>query len=68
MLKLKEIQSVEFFITQEGKIAIKQTSFVYGKPVEVYLTLEQYEHLQLMVKDYRSDIKELWNEGVEKND
>jgi hypothetical protein len=68
MLKLKEVQAVEFFITQEGKIALKQDSFIFGKPVEIYLTLEQFEHLQLMVKDFKASITALWNEGVEKND
>jgi hypothetical protein len=68
MLKLKEVQAVEFFVTQAGKIAIKQDSFIYGKPVEVYLTLDQYEHLQLMVEDFRDELNDLWNNGVEVND
>ena len=65
MIKLKSIEAVEFFITKGGKIGIKQDSFVHGKSVEIYITLEQYEHLQLMVKDFKGDIIDAWNEGVD---
>lgn len=67
MLKLKEVQGVEYYITQEGKIAIKQDSFEYGKPVRVFITLEQFEHLVLAVSDFRDEIIEIWNEGIEVN-
>lgn len=69
MLKLKGTQGVEFYITQGGLLGIKQHSYEYGKYVDVFLTLEQYEHLQLMVEDFRDELNDLWNEGVEeKND
>jgi len=65
MLKLKNVQAVEFFITKEGKIGIKQDSVVLGKSVEVYITHEQFEHLQIMVTDFEIDILDLWNQGVD---
>lgn len=68
MLKLKGTQGVEFYITHGGLIGIKQESFEYGKKVDVYLTLEQFEHLQLMVEDFKDELNDLWNKGVEVDD
>lgn len=65
MIKLKSIEAVEFFIAESGKIGIKQDSFVHGKSVEVFITLEQFVHLQLMVNDFKEDIIAAWNEGVD---
>ena len=68
MLKLKGTHGVEFYITHGGLIGIKQDSFEYGNNVDVFLTLEQFEHLQLMVEDFKDELNELWNKGVEVED
>ncbi len=65
MLKFKSIEGFIAFINHEGKIAIEQDSYEFGKPVQVYLTTEQFETLGHWVYKNKAEIELTWNEGLE---
>lgn len=65
MIKLKAVAGVDFLITKDGRICLKQDSFEYGKSVEIFITYEQFDYLQMFVQDFRSDILNILNVGVE---
>ena len=65
MLKFKSVEGFSAFINKEGKIAIEQYSYEFGKPVYVFLTMEQFETIEHWVYKNQAGIELTWNDGVE---
>jgi hypothetical protein len=64
-MKHKNVEGFHLYMTQEGKIAIEQDSFEFGKHVHVYLTYDQFCQIENWVFKNRDAIVLAWNEGVE---
>ena len=64
-MELKGNESVEVFITNGGRIAIKQDSIEYGEPVCIFITRDQFSKIENWVFKNKDQIELLWNEGVE---
>ena len=64
-MKFKSIEGFSVFISQEGKIVIEQKSLEFGKPVQVFLTLQQFYGIEHWVYSNKEQIFSAWNEGVE---
>lgn len=64
-MKFKSIEGFSVFINTEGKIAIEQESFEFGKTVCVFLTLDQFDALSNWVFVNKDEIDLVWNDGVE---
>jgi len=62
-MRLKSVESVDVYITQEGKIALEQESLEFGERVYIYLTLEQFKSLDSWVFKNKDEIELAWNEG-----
>ena len=67
-MELKHIEGAKIYITNEGKICIKQYSFEFGKNVYVYLTFDQFMDVASFVVENKDEIDSLWNNGVEVED
>jgi hypothetical protein len=65
MLKFKPTEATEFYITQEGRLAIKQYSHIEGRDVIVFLPPDQAEELLKLYEHYRENIESLWNRGID---
>ena len=63
-MKLKEIESIEIFITIGGRIAIKQVGIESGDSF-VFLTLDQFEKVKDWVSNNEQEIELAWNNGIE---
>jgi hypothetical protein len=64
-MELKGIEPVEVFITNGGKIAIKQEAIEFGEPVVIFLSVDQFEKIEHWVFKNKDEIELRWNEGVE---
>ena len=64
-MKLKKVEGLHIYQTVDGRIAISQDSFEYGKRVDVFLTLEQFNSLESWVFKNKDEIEADWNGGVE---
>lgn len=64
-MKFKSAEGFTVFLNKEGKIAIEQESFEFGKTVHVYLTLDQFYAIGHWVLENKDDIELVWNDGVE---
>ena len=64
-MELKGIEAVEVFTTVGGKIGIKQESIEFGKPVCVFITLDQFAEIENWVFRNKDEIDSAWNNGVE---
>lgn len=64
-MELKGIEAATVRISTSGNICIEQYSHSMGAPVEIYLTLQQFNNIETFVFKNRDDIELLWNEGVE---
>jgi hypothetical protein len=64
-MKFKDVEGFFVYLTQGGKIAIRQNSFEFGKDVHVFLTLDQFSKLETWVLRNQDEIECLWNDGVE---
>ena len=62
---IKGIEPVEVFITNGGKIAIKQEAIEFGEPVVIFLSSDQFAKIEHWVFKNKDQIELLWNEGVE---
>lgn len=67
-MKLKEVDGVEVYITNNGRIALKQDSIEYGQPTVTFLTLNQFSVIEDWVFRNRDEIDLLWNDGIEVED
>ncbi len=65
---LKDTEALEIFITQHGRIALKQDSIEYGEPVNIYLTLDQFAKIEDWVFKNKEEIEIIWNDGIQKED
>jgi hypothetical protein len=64
-MELKGIAPVEVFTTNGGRIEIKQNSIEFGKPVSIFITLDQFSKIEHWVFKNKDEIELAWNEGVE---
>lgn len=63
-MELKPIKATSISITTDGKICIEQWSDLLERPVEIKLTLEQFNKIETFVFKNKEEIELLWNEGV----
>ena len=64
-MELKAIKATSVSITTDGKINIEQWSNLLERPVEIQLTLEQFNNIETFVFKNKDEIELAWNEGVE---
>ncbi len=64
-MELKAIKATSVTITTDGKINIEQWSNLLERPVEIQLTLEQFNNIETFVFKNKDEIELAWNEGVE---
>lgn len=67
-MNFKSTEGANIFITNEGKVCIRQKSLEFGKYVHVFLTFNQFMATADWLKDNEEDIKEIWNDGIEGGD
>ena len=67
-MKLKEVDGIEVYITNNGRIALKQDSIEYGQPTVTFITLNQFSVIEDWVFRNRDEIDLLWNDGIEVED
>jgi hypothetical protein len=65
MLKFKSTPATEFYITKDGMLAVKQYSDIEGKEVIILLPPYQMDELIKLVADFKADIEQLWNNGLD---
>lgn len=63
-MNFKSTEGAQIYITNEGKICIKQNSFEFGKDVHVFLTFNQFMATADWLKDMQEEIEEIWNDGI----
>ena len=64
-MKLKSTDETSVEITKDGKICIYQFCKISNQPVEVHLTLEQFDSLETWILRNKDEIECAWNGGVE---
>jgi hypothetical protein len=63
-MKLKSTQTAKINIEVDGTICLEQFSRSAEMPVEIYLTLEQFNSIANWVFKNKDEIELAWNGGV----
>jgi hypothetical protein len=63
-MKLKSTQTAKIDIEVDGTICIEQFSKAAEMPVEIYLTLEQFNSIANWIFKNKDEIELAWNGGV----
>jgi len=64
-MRMKSVDSLEAYITTDGRIALEQKSIELGKYVYIYLTIEQFNSLERWIFNNKDKIESKWNGGME---
>ena len=64
-MELKGIQAVKVFMTVDGRICIRQDSIEFGRPVSIFVNLDQFSKIEHWVFQNKDEIELTWNDGVE---
>lgn len=62
---IKGQSSISVNFDKSGFILIKQYSTEFGKPVDIFITLDQFELIGKYILNNISIIESNWNDGVE---
>lgn len=63
-MKLKSTSSIDVSLETNGKICIEQFSLSAEMPVEIHLTIEQFNSIANWVFKNKDEIELAWNGGV----
>ena len=63
-MKLKRVESVDIYLTAEGKICLTQYDDVIDDIVHIYLTCEQFDAIEDWIFIHAAEIDLAWNGGV----
>lgn len=64
-MKLKHTLGVEFSVTGEGFICLKQYSGEIQRNIYLYITLDQFQQMHTWVHSNEGYINEIWNNGID---
>jgi uncharacterized radical SAM superfamily Fe-S cluster-containing enzyme len=67
-MKLKDTEALEIFISQHGRIVLRQDCPEDGGIVNIYLTLDQFAKIEDWVFKNKEEIEIIWNDGIEKEE
>lgn len=61
----KGSQAIQAGFTEDGLICLEQYSTEFGKSVSIFITLDQFKLIERYVMNWKEDISQAWNDGVE---